>query len=296
MAMSYELYVLRLEHGCFYVGQTGRLKRRINQHIAGNGAVWTMLHPPIERVKTRTVTVTDVKEVERLEDELTVDMMIEYGWQNVRGGHFCNVDNEDTEKALRAHGYFDRILLASHRPQNARAARVSTWMDAIEDVLVTAECYYDFGFPLNQREDVVDALLALTRFPEWRVAFAPALDTAFWGCKGLLPVLLTFLRNRVIGCRLQDPFAVLAAALQRGRGGAHPWNRLLLVTWRACNPPISAGQHEKLERWMQDMVRQPISAFDTRYDPFVTIAFPKTRYWLRQAELGMMIQDTWQRT
>lgn len=291
MVKTYELYVLRLAHGCFYVGQTARLKRRIDQHVAGNGAIWTKLHPPIERVKTRIIIAADVKDVERQEDKLTVDTMIEYGWQNVRGGHFCYINSEDTEVALKAHGQFDRILQASHRPQNARAARMSTWMEAIDDLLATAERYYDLGFPVDLREDVVDAFIALKRFPEWRAEYAPALDIAFWDRKGLFPVLLSFLRNRVIGCRLQDPFAVLAAALQRGRGGTRPWNRLLLVTWRAYNPPISACQHEKLNSWMHDMVAQPTSAFDTRYDAFVSVVLPNTRHWLRRADLRLLLDN-----
>jgi predicted GIY-YIG superfamily endonuclease len=291
MVKEYELYVLRLEQGRYYVGQTGRLKRRIEQHVAGNGALWTKLYPPIERIKTYVLPMADIKEVERLEDELTIDTMARYGWRNVRGGHFCNVDDHDTEMALRAHGRFDRVLQAAHRLSNERAARLSTWMEAIHDLLQSAERYYDLGFPLDRRNDVVDASMALKQFSEWRDDLSPALDVAFWDRKGLLPVLLTFQRNRVTGCRLQDPFAVLAAARQRGRGGRHPWNRLLLVTWQVCRPPISMGQQEKLNQWLRDMIEQPLTAFDTRYDAFVSIAFPKTRHWLRQADLRPLLYD-----
>ncbi len=41
------------------------------------------------------------------ENLLTLHYMKRYGWRNVRGGWFCNVDDLLTEKALRAHGVFE---------------------------------------------------------------------------------------------------------------------------------------------------------------------------------------------
>lgn len=42
------VYVLLLKNAHFYVGITDNLKKRIKQHFAGIGAVWTKKYPPIE--------------------------------------------------------------------------------------------------------------------------------------------------------------------------------------------------------------------------------------------------------
>jgi hypothetical protein len=42
------VYVLRLEEGKYYVGWTGDIRRRIEEHFDGRGASWTRLYPPLE--------------------------------------------------------------------------------------------------------------------------------------------------------------------------------------------------------------------------------------------------------
>ena len=44
------LYVLKLEHDKYYVGITSRVSERLTQHMQGEGAKWTKLHPPREIV------------------------------------------------------------------------------------------------------------------------------------------------------------------------------------------------------------------------------------------------------
>ena len=44
------VYVLLLENGKYYVGQTGHLDHRINQHFLGYGALITKKHKPIKTI------------------------------------------------------------------------------------------------------------------------------------------------------------------------------------------------------------------------------------------------------
>lgn len=98
------LYVLELQHGCFYVGQSASPEVRISDHVGGKGAQWTRKHPPIRLAERRPAETCDWKQAESRENEFTPMMMRKHGWQRVRGGFWCNVDEEQTRKGLLAHG------------------------------------------------------------------------------------------------------------------------------------------------------------------------------------------------
>jgi GIY-YIG catalytic domain-containing protein/zinc knuckle protein len=89
------IYILQLEKGKYYVGKTGDVKRRIQQHRDGKGAYWTK--------KYQMLDVIDVIEHESDEDKYVIDLMIQYGIQNVRGGSFSKVvlTSEDIRFANR---------------------------------------------------------------------------------------------------------------------------------------------------------------------------------------------------
>ena len=42
------IYILSLEDECYYIGRTYNVKKRFQQHLSGEGAVWTELHRPIK--------------------------------------------------------------------------------------------------------------------------------------------------------------------------------------------------------------------------------------------------------
>lgn len=109
--MRYEivLYVLKLQDGCYYVGQSANVHSRIDAHMVSKGAVWTCAHPPTGILETKRTWTDDQKSAEEMENRLTIRTMQNYGWRKVRGGWFCNVDETLTEKALRAHGLFDLL-------------------------------------------------------------------------------------------------------------------------------------------------------------------------------------------
>jgi predicted GIY-YIG superfamily endonuclease len=75
------VYVLLLESGRYYVGYSAdESGRRIGDHYRGVGAIWTMLHKPIE-------TIEVIPEGDKaLEARLTAQYATQYGWHNVRGG------------------------------------------------------------------------------------------------------------------------------------------------------------------------------------------------------------------
>ena len=98
MATTFELipavmltYVLVLEDNKYYVGKSSSLNIRIGSHWTGCGARWTRLHKP---VCIKCVHVGDK------EKELTLAMMREHGWENVRGHAWCKVDMNNPPKEL----------------------------------------------------------------------------------------------------------------------------------------------------------------------------------------------------
>lgn len=81
------VYLLRLEHNRWYVGWTRKpVDVRIDEHARGvYSAHWLKLHPFVELVHSGPGDEKD-------EQSLTVAMMREYGWRNVRGGKFTRPD------------------------------------------------------------------------------------------------------------------------------------------------------------------------------------------------------------
>lgn len=71
------LYQLALEDGCWYVGTTTCLKRRMGEHAAGEGAEWTKLHKPLQPVQYEWWKIPSLSkfQVEEMEDVLTVALL-----------------------------------------------------------------------------------------------------------------------------------------------------------------------------------------------------------------------------
>lgn len=91
------VYILQLEDGKLYVGATGQLDSRFEDHRSGHGAKWTQEHP-VKRVLKVIHDVTNWKEVEK---ELTIRMMKIHGWENVRGGPWTQRDLDSPPRRLR---------------------------------------------------------------------------------------------------------------------------------------------------------------------------------------------------
>lgn len=86
------VYVLKLESGKYYIGKTNDLEKRYQQHASKNGSVWTKKYPP-ERI-LEVFEKADIFE----ENKQTIKYMSMYGIDNVRGGAFCTIDLEESDK------------------------------------------------------------------------------------------------------------------------------------------------------------------------------------------------------
>lgn len=273
-----DIYVLELADGCFYVGLTSDVAHRMQQHLAGEGAEWTKLHPPIRVLHTIGTGTRDGRQAERIEDEVTVTLMFRYGIDKVRGGHYSYVEQELVESQLRSRGLWERVkqVVMDRQAFDTEAS----WSDALDDFLNTALRYYDAGTPNEQHDAVFAACYKLTRYRYWHEDFAPGLCWQFWSRKGILPVLLSFKLGRPVASRSASAYEVLAAALTRGRNGQHPLRRLFLLAWQAFLPPTTENQAAAVDRLMEYL--QEGTAYDRQYDAFVSILFPEMRHRLRQ--------------
>ena len=85
-------YVLQLENNKYYVGISWNLNLRIAEHLQGLGSKWTRMHKP-----KRIINVI----IGNRERDTTLHMMMEKGWQNVRGASWCQVELTVPPKCLQ---------------------------------------------------------------------------------------------------------------------------------------------------------------------------------------------------
>lgn len=273
-------YVLELTGGHYYIGISSDIVNRTRQHQHGKGAVWTRLHPPIRVLFQREHDVENDTAAEKIENEMTVKLMVEHGWRLVRGGYFCTVSEEQVEQGLRAHGYWDRVLQSTIKP----AQSPSDWDIAILNVLRLAVSYHESGVQDISRDALVASLMGLRQHRYWSSEFDPGLEEQLWGAKGILRVLLTFQTDRVIGFKLQNPYAVLCIGMQMGRAGRCPWGHLFLTAWEVFRPSVTPTQQASLLGKFRDRCT---FESDHRFDAFVSVLFPPMRARLRAASAGL---------
>ena len=90
---KYYIYVLQLVDDRYYIGRTGNILRRIEEHFTGVGSIYTIKYKPIK--------VIEVTEELSTQDERnkTLEVMSKYGWQKVRGACWCSLEiNKPKEK------------------------------------------------------------------------------------------------------------------------------------------------------------------------------------------------------
>jgi hypothetical protein len=79
------VYIIQLQEGKYYVGNSNDVKERYQQHVEGKGSGWTRLFKPISLIQT----INDCDKYD--EDKYTKKMMSIYGINNVRGGSYTNI-------------------------------------------------------------------------------------------------------------------------------------------------------------------------------------------------------------
>ena len=95
------VYVLELAQGRVYVGHSSDVKRRIQQHMSGQGSAFTKAFPPTGVLLPRLGRVTG--SAEAAERDETLRYMFLRGMQLVRGWRYVRVDlpQEDLDDAER---------------------------------------------------------------------------------------------------------------------------------------------------------------------------------------------------
>src|ERR1035437_1879130 len=101
----------------------------------------------------------DARKAEQMEDEVTITLMLRYGIDKVRGGHFCCIEQDLVEPQLRSRGAWERIMLAAIGRQAFTAQ--ASWGEALDDFLDTTLRYYDAGAPSEQHDAVFSACYGL---------------------------------------------------------------------------------------------------------------------------------------
>lgn len=104
------IYKLKLENGRYYVGHSMEPLARIKQHFQGKGASWTQTYPPLSTISVESAQTTNWKIAETIENNRTLHLMLEYGWKNVRGGFWCDLDEKKTKKNLEHHRLYIEAL------------------------------------------------------------------------------------------------------------------------------------------------------------------------------------------
>lgn len=79
------IYVLECDLYKYYVGKTDNVCKRYNQHLEGKGAEWTKLFKSIKIIELKeSINVFD-------EEAKTLEYMLKYGIDNVRGGSYTQI-------------------------------------------------------------------------------------------------------------------------------------------------------------------------------------------------------------
>ena len=78
------VYALELEQGKVYVGWSTDICTRVCSHWLGRGSHWTRSYKPVKVLQV-------IPGEQHMEDVVTIGMMVEHGWRNVRGGSWTSL-------------------------------------------------------------------------------------------------------------------------------------------------------------------------------------------------------------
>jgi len=89
---KYSIYVLELENDKYYVGSTVNRRRRMKEHMSSRGgSKWTRIHKPLRLAKEYRRVPADYYLGK--EAQVTAELMLEHGINNVRGAMFAKPRN-----------------------------------------------------------------------------------------------------------------------------------------------------------------------------------------------------------
>lgn len=79
------IYVLKLIDDRYYVGRTGNILRRIEEHFTIGGSIYTKAYKPLKVIEVNEELTTDDERIK------TLEIMEKYGWEKVRGACWCSL-------------------------------------------------------------------------------------------------------------------------------------------------------------------------------------------------------------
>lgn len=88
------VYVLELEQQKFYIGSNYSANNNFERHFLGEGPPWTQTYKPVSVV--RIIPGNRIKE-----KQITLQYMRKYGWTNVRGYAWSQINLKNPPKDLR---------------------------------------------------------------------------------------------------------------------------------------------------------------------------------------------------
>lgn len=113
------IYIILLEQNKFYVGFSERpIGERFLEHFNNFGSKWTQIYRPLQ-----VLCVLEGGKEE--ENDITLRLMDEYGWWNVRGGDWCHVEMNSCPSRI--------IGMATYTITNALAAKRSELWSKYDD-------------------------------------------------------------------------------------------------------------------------------------------------------------------
>jgi predicted GIY-YIG superfamily endonuclease len=91
------IYVLQLEHGKFYVGESVDPVKALEEHLEGLGPQWTQIHKPLRIHQT-----FQFKQHDELDFYVKLAMK-EHGIEHVRGGSWESLRLNDSDRHALHH-------------------------------------------------------------------------------------------------------------------------------------------------------------------------------------------------
>ena len=133
---KYFIYVLELIDDRYYVGRTGNILKRIEEHFTGNGAIYTIAYKP-----TKVIEV--IEELTKADERnKTLEIMSKYGWEKVRGAGWCSLEIK--------------------KPKNKYSKNTKDENIIMSEVDIEIEKLYNF-----EQKDIEEIGAILTKSPCW---------------------------------------------------------------------------------------------------------------------------------
>ena len=159
------VYVLELENSKYYIGYSNNVNERLYKHFYKNGSEWTKKYKPIKLLEC----VMGDKIVEKSK---TLEYMTKYGWENVRGASWCQVDLKSAPDLLSKSMNSNFLSSNNNSPDVCHKKKIDE--DCIDDfiyVLELSDNKYYIGFQ-RHNTNTIDRHIS-GEGPSWTKEYRP---------------------------------------------------------------------------------------------------------------------------